>query len=137
MPAYDNSPGWNRTTGAELASAALGFTEATSNDGAEGDCARPAEESGAKSTRPITIPASPTNIGAISLRLSGLFTYSDIQRTRIGAGSRSGPDRGYRRFTADAVHLATAYEIGEIDIWTNDHHKLAAASWFGLTGRSV
>jgi predicted nucleic acid-binding protein len=39
--------------------------------------------------------------------------------------------------TADAVHLATAYEIGESEVWTNDRHMLAAASYFGLTGRSV
>ena len=39
--------------------------------------------------------------------------------------------------TADAVHLATAQEIGELDVWTNDRHMLAAASYFGLRGRSV
>ncbi len=39
--------------------------------------------------------------------------------------------------TADAVHLTTANEIGERDVWTNDRHMLAAAAYFGLTGRSV
>ena len=39
--------------------------------------------------------------------------------------------------TADAVHLTTAQEIGERAVWTNDRHMLAAASYFGLTGRSV
>ena len=39
--------------------------------------------------------------------------------------------------TADAVHLATAYEAGERDVWTNDHHMLASAAYFDLTGRSV
>jgi predicted nucleic acid-binding protein len=39
--------------------------------------------------------------------------------------------------TADAVHLATAHEIGERDVWTNDRHMLAAAPHFGLTGRFV
>lgn len=39
--------------------------------------------------------------------------------------------------TADAVHLATAHEIGERDVWTNDRHMLATAPYFGLTGRSV
>ena len=38
---------------------------------------------------------------------------------------------------ADALHLATAHEIGERDVWTNDRRMLAAASYFGLTGRSV
>jgi predicted nucleic acid-binding protein len=39
--------------------------------------------------------------------------------------------------TADAVHLATAREVGERDVWTNDRHMLAAAPYFGLAGRSV
>ena len=39
--------------------------------------------------------------------------------------------------TADAVHLTTAHEIRERDVWTNDRHMLAAAAYFGLTGRSV
>jgi predicted nucleic acid-binding protein len=39
--------------------------------------------------------------------------------------------------TADAVHLATAHEIGEREVWTNDRLMLTAASYFGLTGRSV
>ena len=37
----------------------------------------------------------------------------------------------------DAVHLITARELGESEIWTNDRHMLAAAPHFGLTGRSV
>ena len=39
--------------------------------------------------------------------------------------------------TADAVHLVTAHDIGEREVWTNDRHMLAAAAYFGLTGRSV
>jgi len=39
--------------------------------------------------------------------------------------------------TADAVHLVTAQEIGEHEVWTNDPHMLAAASYFGLTGKSA
>ena len=39
--------------------------------------------------------------------------------------------------TADAVHLTTAYELGERELWTNDRHMLAAAPHFGLAGRSV
>jgi len=39
--------------------------------------------------------------------------------------------------TADAVHLVTAFEAGEREVWTNDRHMLAAAAYFGLTGRSV
>jgi len=37
----------------------------------------------------------------------------------------------------DAVHLVTAVEAGESEIWTNDRHLLAAASHFGILGRSV
>jgi len=33
--------------------------------------------------------------------------------------------------------LGQAREIGERDVWTNDRHMLAAAPYFGLTGRSV
>ena len=39
--------------------------------------------------------------------------------------------------SADAVHLTTAHEIGELAVWTNDRHMLAAAAYFGLTGQSV
>lgn len=39
--------------------------------------------------------------------------------------------------TADAVHLMTASEIGEEEVWTSDRHMLAAAPHFGLGGRSV
>lgn len=39
--------------------------------------------------------------------------------------------------TGDAVHLTTAQDLGERDIWTNDRHMLAGAGYFGLTGRSV
>jgi hypothetical protein len=35
------------------------------------------------------------------------------------------------------VHLATAHEAGERDVWTNDRHMLASAPYFGLRGRSV
>lgn len=37
----------------------------------------------------------------------------------------------------DAVHLVTALDVGESEIWTNDHHLLAAATSVGLTGKSV
>lgn len=37
----------------------------------------------------------------------------------------------------DAVHLTTAADEGEAEIWTNDRHLLAAAPYFGLNGRTV
>jgi predicted nucleic acid-binding protein len=39
--------------------------------------------------------------------------------------------------TGDAVHLMTAHEAGEREVWTNDRHMLASASYFGLKGRSL
>lgn len=37
----------------------------------------------------------------------------------------------------DAIHLATALDAGESEIWTNDRHLLAAASYVGVTGKTV
>ncbi len=37
----------------------------------------------------------------------------------------------------DAIHLVSALEAGEPEMWTNDRHLLAAATHFGITGRSV
>jgi predicted nucleic acid-binding protein len=45
--------------------------------------------------------------------------------------------RGVYLRAGDAVHLTTAQDLGEREIWTNDRHLLAAAPHFGLTGRSV
>jgi predicted nucleic acid-binding protein len=35
----------------------------------------------------------------------------------------------------DAIHLISALEAGESEVWTSDRHMLAAAAHFGLTGR--
>ena len=37
----------------------------------------------------------------------------------------------------DAVHIATALDLGEEEIWTNDRHLLAAAPHFGIAGRNI
>jgi predicted nucleic acid-binding protein len=37
----------------------------------------------------------------------------------------------------DAIHLASALDAGEPEIWTHDRHLLAAAAQFGIAGRSV
>ena len=37
----------------------------------------------------------------------------------------------------DAIHIATALESGETELWTNDRRLLAAARHFGINGRSV
>jgi len=39
--------------------------------------------------------------------------------------------------SADAIHLATARELGESEIWTSDRHMLAAAPFSGLRGRTL
>lgn len=55
---------------------------------------------------------------------------------RTGALMLSAPHDLFIR-TADALHLTTAQEAGEREVWTNDRHMLAAAAYFGLSGRSV
>lgn len=39
--------------------------------------------------------------------------------------------------SADAIHLTTAMELGEGEIWTTDRHMIAAAPRFGLLAKSV
>jgi predicted nucleic acid-binding protein len=61
-------------------------------------------------------------------------TESLLRRTSVFM--LSAPDDVFIR-TADAVHLATALETGEREVWTNDRHMLSAAPHFGLVGRRV
>ena len=39
--------------------------------------------------------------------------------------------------SGDALHVATALDADEPELWTNDRHLLAAANHFGLIGRSA
>ena len=39
--------------------------------------------------------------------------------------------------TGDAMHLTTAMDLGEREIWTSDRHVLAGAQHFGLSGRTA
>jgi len=55
---------------------------------------------------------------------------------RTGSSALSAPDNFFLR-AADAIHLMTAQDLREKEIWTNDRHMRNAAPWFGLTARSV
>ncbi|MEO5925812.1 MAG: type II toxin-antitoxin system VapC family toxin [Bryobacteraceae bacterium] len=61
-------------------------------------------------------------------------TEATLQRT--GARLLAAPVTLFLR-AGDAVHLQTASDAGEKEIWTNDRHMLAAATHFGLRGRSI
>jgi hypothetical protein len=65
-----------------------------------------------------------------------LIPVTEASLRRTSALMISAPPDLFIR-TADAVHLVTAFEAGEHEVWTNDRHMLAAAAFFGLTGRSV
>ena len=88
--------------------------------------------------------SSPSDARELALRFSkhiedGLWNLIPVNEAllrRTSARIVSGP-RDLVIRTADAVHLTTAQEIGERAVWTNDRHMLAAATYFGLTGRSV
>jgi predicted nucleic acid-binding protein len=55
---------------------------------------------------------------------------------RTAASVLSAPSDTFLR-SADAIHLVTAQELGESEIWTSDRHMLAAAPFFGLSGRTL
>jgi uncharacterized protein len=88
--------------------------------------------------------ATPLEARELSTRFSehiqeGLWKLIPVNEAllrRTSALIVSAPPELFLR-TADAVHLATAHEVGEREVWTNDRHMLAAASYFGLTARSV
>jgi len=87
---------------------------------------------------------SPRNARDLAARFSehitdGFWSLIPVRENllrRTAALMLSAPKNLYIR-TADAMHLATVREIGEREVWTNDRHMLAAASYFGVSGRSV
>lgn len=69
----------------------------------------------------------------------GLWTLIPVTESlvrRTGALLLSAPRDLFLR-TADAIHLTSAQEAGETEIWTNDRHMLAAAGYFGVMGRRL
>ena len=74
--------------------------------------------------------------GHMEDRLWNFIPVNEALLRRTSALMVSAPRDLFIR-TADAVHLTTAYELGERNVWTNDRHMLAAAPYFGLAGRSV
>jgi predicted nucleic acid-binding protein len=87
---------------------------------------------------------SPVQIQDLAARFSahiaeGLWNLIPLHEAllrRTSALMISAPGDLFLR-TADAMHLTTAQEAGEREVWTNDRHMLAAASYFGLKGRSI
>ena len=69
----------------------------------------------------------------------GFWTLVPVRESllrRAGAIVLASPPSLFLR-AGDAVHLTSANELGEKEVWTNDRHMLAAAPRFGLTGRRV
>jgi predicted nucleic acid-binding protein len=70
---------------------------------------------------------------------AGLWTFAPVTDRllrKVIALMATLPPSIYVR-SGDAAHLATAADLQETEIWSNDRHLLAAAPYFGLIGRSV
>ncbi|HJZ95954.1 MAG TPA: type II toxin-antitoxin system VapC family toxin [Candidatus Solibacter sp.] len=70
---------------------------------------------------------------------NGTWTIAPVTETLFWrtAGQLAGLPPGVLLRAGDAIQLLSARESGEHEIWTNDHHLLAAAPHVGLTGRSA
>ncbi len=68
--------------------------------------------------------------------LWNLVSVTDALLRRTAALIRTLPPIVLLR-AGDAIHLATALNAGEPEIWTNDRHLLAAAPYVGIAGKSV
>jgi len=74
--------------------------------------------------------------GHVERDLWNLIPVTDTLLRRTATLIRGLP-RNVAIRAGDAVHLATALEVGEPEIWTNDRHLLTAATHFGIVGRSA
>ena len=74
--------------------------------------------------------------GHVESDLWNLIPVSDALLRRAVTLIRGLPQNVPLR-AGDTIHLATALDVGEPEIWTNDRHLLAAAAQFGIAGRSV
>ena len=55
---------------------------------------------------------------------------------RVSTAMESLPSPVFLR-SGDVVHLVSAQDSGEAEVWTSDRHMLSAAPHFGLSGRSA
>ncbi len=65
-----------------------------------------------------------------------LIPVTDGLLRRVAAALGGAPAKLFLR-SGDTLHLATAAACDEREIWSSDRHLLAAAPYFGLTGRSI
>ncbi len=74
--------------------------------------------------------------GHVESDLWSLIPVSDVLLRRTVALIRGLPQSVPLR-AGGAVHLTTALDAGEPEIWTNDRHLLAAAAHASIVGRSL
>ena len=69
----------------------------------------------------------------------GLWTLIPLSERCLRRASKSMLDAPASLFlrTADAIHLTSAADAGEDEVWTSDRHMLAAGAHFGVRTRSV
>lgn len=65
-----------------------------------------------------------------------IIPVTDRLLRRVETVTRELPPECFLR-ACDALHLVTAVDAGFTEIGTNDRHMLAAAPYFGLTGKTL
>ncbi len=72
----------------------------------------------------------------IETKVWKLLPVTETLLRKTNASLLAAPSNLFLR-AGDALHLQSAQDAGEREIWTNDRHMLAAAKHFGLKGRSI